>query len=149
MNRLDEKMLLRLLAGELDEVSAEELTRAIAADSELRAKHKTLAAAWDDLEAPPARPAPPELRVQVMTRIRKTAEQDMAMGWRAAPRWARAAAAVALLVGAVSGAALTRLTATEPLAAEHYLVVDLMTLAESYVDDLEAERNPGSEEVTP
>ncbi len=68
---------------------------------------------WEELELPPAAPAPPGFAARVAARARAEA----AAGELAPlPAWARAAAAVALVAGALAGVGLGRF-ATEPVSA--------------------------------
>lgn len=68
---------------------------------------------WEELELPPAAPAPPGFAARIAARARAAAT---AGELAPLPAWARAAAAGALLAGALAGVGLGRF-ATEPASA--------------------------------
>jgi anti-sigma factor RsiW len=102
MNEDLERDLLRGLRGELGARESAALRRRLAADPELRALERRLAAAWAGL-APPSEPAVPAAFAQrVMARARD--EQRADLSWSLLPRWAKLAATLALVVGIAVGA---------------------------------------------
>lgn len=104
MNARIERQLLRLLAGELAPDEARELEQRIAAEAELAAAHRRLAARWQGLEPPPPRPVPPGFAGRVVARAR--AERQSGASLAAAPAWVRLAAALSLAAGLGLGAGL-------------------------------------------
>lgn len=106
MSSAPDQDLMRLLHGELAPEEARALRARIFRDPELAAAYRRLEGTWQALELPPAAPVPPGFAGRVTARARSQAQQ---LSWANAPLWARAAAAVALVVGALVGAGFGRL----------------------------------------
>lgn len=102
--RHDDILLARHLAGELDSHEAAALERRLAAEPELAARHRRLAAVWDGLELPPPTEPPPGFAARVARRAVSGPERTTS----AAPfwGWARTTGAAALVSGLVLGGGL-------------------------------------------
>lgn len=134
MTRGTEHDLMRLLHGELPETEARELRNRLRQEPELAAVYARLDRAWNTLSLPEPAPVPPRFTGRVMAQVRR---QPPGLSWAAAPTWAKAAAAAALLAGMVLGAgAGTIWTAPEEslLAADVPVASEKSdaSLAESY-----------------
>ncbi len=108
MNEELERDLLRDLRGELGAPEAAALRRRVAADPELRALERRLAASWAALAPPPEPAVPPGFAQRVLARARD--EQRADLSWSLAPRWAKVSAALALVVGVAVGAGTVAVT---------------------------------------
>ncbi len=97
---IDERQLLRLLHDELGGAEAAELRQRLRMDVELRLRWQELEGTWQGLELAPLSPLPGHWRQQVVVAARRG---ETSWSWAAAPRWARAAATVALLAGVLLG----------------------------------------------
>jgi anti-sigma-K factor RskA len=108
MKRDLEVDLMRLLHGELPAASARELRQRMEHEPELAAAYRRLAGAWEGLELPPAAPVPLGWSGRVMAQVRAASRPgaEASLRWADAPRWVRATAAAALLVGVALGAGL-------------------------------------------
>ena len=126
MNR--ELDLMRLLHGELPEEQARELRARIERDPALAEEYRRLQRSWEDLSLPPAAPVPPGFAQRVAARARS--EQSVPV-----PRWVRAAAALALVLGTALGAGVGR--SWEPAPEQEELSEVDGSLAESYLTALE------------
>ena len=91
---------------------------------------------WDELEEPPFAGVPPGFSARVMGRVRDEAAAPARLSWSGAPRWAKAAAILALSVGAAMGAGLTAL-AHGAHDADASAFEDESTLAERYLSSLQ------------
>lgn len=107
MVRNDERQLTRWLAGELTPDEERRLRRRLADDPALAREAERLRRTWDALEEPSgaAEAVPPGFSGRVMARVREEAATPR-LSWSAAPGWARAAGAAALVVGLFLGAGL-------------------------------------------
>jgi len=106
---------------------------------------------WRQLELPPAAGAPPGFAARVAARA--AAERRAAFELPLSPRWARAAAALAVAAGVVVGASLGLLTAVDEEAAAA-LAWSEASLAEELVAGLDAGLSSlaapaAADEVTP
>lgn len=101
--RSDDRELLRLLTGELADDDRDGLTERLAADPDLASRFAELEAEWRALELPPVPTA--DLSARVIAALRQETGEAAALGWSGMPRWARAAAVLALAVGIALGAA--------------------------------------------
>ncbi|MCB9378929.1 MAG: hypothetical protein H6511_09240 [Holophagales bacterium] len=114
MNRRDEKLLIRHLAGETSPGEARDLEARLGREPELAAAYGRLRTVWGGLELPPAPGAPAGFSARVRRRLEGAAP---ATGWLGpAPVWARVAAAAALVAGVALGAGLGTLGALTPVA---------------------------------
>lgn len=112
MSRRQEIDVTRQLAGEGTPEERRAFAARLAAEPGLAREVERRRRLWDELELPPAAPAPPGFAARIAARARAAA----AAGELAPlPVWARAAAAVALVAGALAGVGLGRF-ATEPAA---------------------------------
>ncbi len=102
MTKVKERLLMRLLHGELAADEVRRLELELEHDGELRAAHRQLARVWDDLELPASEP-PAGFSAGVVAATRKL--RDGELSWSLAPAWARGGAAAALLAGLLLGAA--------------------------------------------
>jgi len=155
MTRSIEYDLMRLLHGELPAEEARALRARIFTDPELAQAYRRLESAWQGLSLPPASPVPPGFAGRVMARVRGRSAPG-SLAWSAAPGWARATAAAALVAGAVLGVGVGR---SWPAAASAERGSDTQTflsattetsLADSYwnlVEDVAA--GDGSGEAQP
>jgi hypothetical protein len=114
MNRATELEIMRLLHGELPEERARELRARIAREPELAAVLARLERTWSGLELPPPAAAPPGFAQGVLARARREGRDRGDLSWAAAPRWARAGAALALAAGLTLGAGAGRLLGGSP-----------------------------------
>jgi anti-sigma factor RsiW len=114
MNRATELEIMRLLHGELPEERARELRARIAREPELAAAWARLERSWSGLELPPPAAAPPGFAQSVLARARREGSERSDLSWAAAPRWARAGAALALAAGLTLGAGAGRLLGGPP-----------------------------------
>ncbi len=146
-NHPPDRVLMRLIHGELGDEEARELERRIAEDPELAARHHRLAAAWNGLDAPASAGAPEGFAADVVAAARR--QRSGAMGsdvrssgelsWSLAPAWARAGSMAALALGLALGASFgvdtgNGFTESELLGdQEAYLVLaEPSSLAESF-----------------
>lgn len=151
---IDDRVLLRLLQGELPPEEAAELRHRLKADRAAAARLQELERLWNGLELPPPDAAPPGFAARVAAR----AAEGSRGTWAGADApfgsaWARAAAGAALGVGLVLGAGAGWFAGERAPAAEisaeaggsalegeleadewAYLEEDPPTLAESYWD---------------
>ena len=88
--------LMRLLHGELPEEQARALRARLERDPVLAEDYRRLAETWEGLALPPATPVPLGFAQRLAARVR--AEQTLPT-----PGWVRAAAALALVIGAAVG----------------------------------------------
>jgi anti-sigma factor RsiW len=107
MTRSSEHDLMRLLHGELPADEARALRARIFAEPELTRAYRRLELTWQGLSLPPPAPAPPGFAGRVMAHVRRRSAAAP-LTWSAAPRWARAAAAAALVAGAALGVGVGR-----------------------------------------
>lgn len=128
MNRT-ELDLMRLLHGELPEERARELRARMEREPALAEEYRRLRESWENLALPPAAPVPPGFAQRVAAHAR--AERSAPM-----PGWARAAAALALILGTALGAGVGWTPAADPVEEEEISTVD-GSLAESYLTTLE------------
>ena len=106
MTRSIDYDLMRLLHGELPADEARTLRARIFTDPELAQAYRRLESTWQGLSLPPASPVPPGFAGRVMARVKS--KPAASLSWSAAPGWARATAAAALLVGATLGIGVGR-----------------------------------------
>lgn len=102
----DMRRLLRLVSGELGDDAARRLRRRAADDPSLGRELDRLEGVWAALDGAPDAGVPPGFSGRVMARVREEAVGSPRLSWVAAPLWARAAGAVALIVGLAAGAGL-------------------------------------------
>lgn len=148
MNEELERELLRQLRGELPPEEAAALERRLAADPESRARQARLAATWASLAPPPDAGVPPGFSTRVLARAR--AERGTDIRWSEAPRWAKIAAAAALVVGVATGAGAVRLAALpapDAAAAAEWAEFSEQGLGESYLATFDGDEAPPT--VTP
>lgn len=133
MKRGTEHDLMRLLQGELPEAEARELRARLRREPELAAVYERLERTWRFLSLPETAPAPPGFAGRVMAHVR---QRPPGLSWAAAPAWAKATAAAALLAGMVLGAGAG---AVWPVSEEGFLSAETsvssehdLSLAESY-----------------
>src|SRR5262245_1778036 len=107
MTRSFDYDLMRLLHGELPADEARARRARIFTDPELAQAYRRLEATWQGLSLPPASPVPPGFTGRVMARVRSKPASSFT--WSAAPAWARATAAAALLAGATLGIGVGRI----------------------------------------
>ena len=98
-----------------------------------------LRSVWDELEEPPFAGVPPGFSERVMARVRDEAAAPARLSWAGAPRWAKAAAILALSAGAAMGAGLAALApeAHDSIAADASAFEEESTLAERYLSSLQ------------
>ncbi|HET9228914.1 MAG TPA: hypothetical protein VFR31_19710 [Thermoanaerobaculia bacterium] len=120
--------LMRLLHGELPEERARELRARIERDPALAEEYRRLQRSWEDLALPPAAPVPPGFAQRVAARARSESSAPV-------PRWVRAAAALALVLGTALGAGVGR--SWEPAPEQEEVSEVDGSLAESYLTALE------------
>lgn len=109
MEAHDTRQLVRLVSGRLDGDAARRLRLRAAEDPALALELARLERAWAALDDAPAPAVPPGFAGRVMARVREEARNDQRsprLSWLAAPTWARAAGAVALVAGLAAGAGL-------------------------------------------
>lgn len=128
MNRT-ELDLMRLLHGELPEERARELRARMEREPALAEEYRRLQESWENLALPPAAPVPPGFAQRVAARAWPERSAPM-------PGWARAAAALALILGTALGAGVGWTPAADPVEEEEISTVD-GSLAESYLTTLE------------
>jgi ferric-dicitrate binding protein FerR (iron transport regulator) len=104
MNRRDEKLLTRHLAGETSHADERELAARLAREPDLAAALERLGSVWSGLELPPTAQAPPGFAEHVRRRALESSGAGETIG--PAPLWARVAAAAALVAGVALGAGL-------------------------------------------
>jgi hypothetical protein len=113
---VSDRRLIRYLHGELPPDEVRQLRAALAQDPTLQARLQELHRLWQGIHADPPTPAPfgfvPKL--QRLADERRAAAASTAMGWGAAPPWARALAGAALLAGVAIGVGLGRLPLPPP-----------------------------------
>lgn len=131
----DERLLLRLLHGELPPDETAALERRLEGEPALAARYRRLAELWHGLELPPAA-VPVDFRRDVLRAVERRVADD----GTPAPAWLRLAAAAALLVGLGLGVGLGRLGVAAAGEQESWpvLVDEAPTLAERYWQSLEA-----------
>lgn len=107
----EEKALLELLPllrpGGLSNLSVQrrrELGERIEQDPRLAVAFARWQGLWDGLDLPSASAAPLGFAPRVAAQVRRRSEGEL--NWSRAPRWARLAAAAALLVGTLGGVSL-------------------------------------------
>lgn len=107
MERETERQLMRWLAGELEADEARRLRDRLAKDPVLAREAERLRRTWSALEEPAGAvpPVPAGFSGRVMARVREEAAPPR-LSWSAAPGWARAASAAALVAGLFLGAGL-------------------------------------------
>ena len=98
--------LLQMLHGEASESDSAELRHRMETDEELRRAFERFSRVWDDLQPPPPSIVT-EASARAMVRRILAAESQAAWGWKAAPNWARATGAIALVTGVVAGSAVS------------------------------------------
>jgi anti-sigma factor RsiW len=140
MNRRMELDLMRLLHGELPEEQARALRARLERDPVLAEEYRRLAGTWEGLALPPAASVPLGFAQRVAARARS--EQNLPT-----PGWVRAAAALALVIGAAVGVGVGEswpLPETAPETAAQVQSVDQEepsavdgSLAESWLTTLE------------
>ncbi|HEX3529241.1 MAG TPA: hypothetical protein VH988_19460 [Thermoanaerobaculia bacterium] len=140
MNRATEIELMRLLHGELPAEPAAALRARMEREPELAAACARLENAWSGLELPPAAPAPPAFAQRVLRQARRQPDVSWP-SWSAAPRWARATAAAALVAGLALGLGAGKLAGTRsPQDTDSALAISAggggPSLAETYWDSL-------------
>lgn len=118
-DRAADRRLMRYLHGELPADEVRRLRAELARDPALQARLAELHRLWQGLQPSPPTPAPfgyvPKL--QRLAEKRRVETATSALGWGAAPPWARALAGAALLAGTALGVGLGRLPqATVPTA---------------------------------
>jgi anti-sigma factor RsiW len=148
MSSATDQDLMRLLHGELPEAEARALRARVFRDPELTAAYRRLERAWQRLELPPAAAAPVGFAGRLIARARA---QPQRLSWGNAPLWARAAAAVALVAGALLGAGVGRLVprpASETAAEAEDLFGAEPSFADSYWQAV-GEPTPEPTEVAP
>lgn len=99
-----ERLMVRRLGGELSTEETAELERRLAADPEAAELFARMQDRWQSLGDLPSAARPVDLAQDLMAAARK--EGDSEMGWSAAPTWARACAALALVFGSLLGTIL-------------------------------------------
>jgi len=146
MNRATEIELMRLLHGELPAGQAAALRARMEREPELAAAWARLENAWSGLELPPAAPAPPAFAQRVLAQARR----QPGLSWSAAPRWARATAAAALVAGLALGLGAGKLAggARSSQDTDSALAISAVggspSLAETYWDSLADLGDPGT-----
>ncbi|MEM8963029.1 MAG: hypothetical protein AAGD38_16215 [Acidobacteriota bacterium] len=127
--RDDERQLIRLLHGELDDVSTERLRARLAAEPALAARHARLGAVWRDLEGPSETSvADPAFKHQVMARVRDRSMASTASWTRS---WVATAAATVLtgvMIGLGAGQLVVAPSPPSSLPAPTVMVADLDTI---------------------
>ena len=108
-----DRRLMRYLHGELPAAEVQELRAELARDPSLQARLHELHRLWQGLKAAPPTPVPYGYvgKVQRLAEEQRRREGTSALGWAAAPPWARALAGAALLGGVAIGVGLGRLQA--------------------------------------
>ncbi len=148
MNRRDEKLLTRHLAGETTSAEESELAAKLAGDPELAMALARLRRAWTGLELPPPAPAPPGFAGRVRVRIAGLSAAGELIG--PAPVWARVAAAAALVAGVALGAGVGALDRVDQTANDGALVGDDLgsdAIAGAYLEALAGSANALDEEA--
>ncbi len=128
MNPRTELDLMRLLHGELPEERARELRARMEREPALTEEYRRLQESWENLALPPTSAVPPGFAQRVAALARSERVTPM-------PGWARAAAALALILGTAIGAGVGW-TPADPAQDEEPAVVD-GSLAEDYLTTLE------------
>ncbi len=133
--------------GELSAERQSELAEWLEQDPQLAATFARWQRRWDGLELPPVAAAPLGFAVRVAAQVRSRSEGELS--WSCAPRWARLAAAAALVVGTLGGVSfglwqsesvqLGELANHGSLAEDYWLIIDTAQ-AEEGVDGGEALR---------
>lgn len=113
-----ERDLMRLVHGELPAGEARALRERLAREPELAARHRRLAAVWEGLELPPPSPVPPGFARRVATRAAAERRAEGRVAWSQAPRWARAAGALAMVAGLALGSWLGERGQAVPASGE-------------------------------
>jgi len=133
MNPRTELDLMRLLHGELPEERARELRARMERDPALAEEYRRLQESWEGLALPPTSPVPPGFAQRVAALARSERVAPM-------PGWARAAAALALILGTALGVGVGSgvewTPAGDPVQEEEPSAVD-GSLAEDYLTALE------------
>ncbi len=110
-DRAADRRLMRYLHGELPADEVRQLRAELARDPALQARLAELHRLWQGLQPSPPTPAPfgyvPKL--QRLAEKRRVETVTSALGWGAAPPWARALAGAALLAGTALGVGLGRM----------------------------------------
>lgn len=127
MNRMELDLML-LLHGELPEERARELRAQMEREPALAEEYRRLQESWENLALPPTAAVPPGFAQRVAAHAQ--AERSAPM-----PGWARAAAALALILGTALGAGVGW-TPADPVQDEESVAVD-GSLAEDYLTALE------------
>ena len=101
-----------------------------------------LRSVWDELEEPPFAGVAPGFSARVMGRVRVEAAAPARLSWAGAPRWAKAAAILALSAGAAMGAGLAALAhhphhSNDAHDADASAFEEESTLAERYLSSLQ------------
>lgn len=107
MKRGMEKILMRLLRGELSPDEARELRARMRREPELAEAYGRLERTWQGLALPPAAPIPSGFAGRVMAQVRSQPAPG-SLSWSSAPGWVRATAAAALMAGAALGLGVGR-----------------------------------------
>jgi len=116
MDRKTEQQLLRLLAGELSNESAQNLRLRLENESELQHAFTVLQERWQTLELPPLEAVHPSFTSRVVRQAVTGPSFEAAGLGRSSPLWARATAAVALAGGILVGALLASPSTTDDWA---------------------------------
>lgn len=144
-----ERHLLRRLRGELSAADGESLERRLGEDPEARELAARLATAWESLSLPPDAAIPPGFASRVLARARD--ERESELSWALAPRWAKLAAAAALVVGIAAGAGAVAvavdLRGEDGADAIAWSSLDDQGMGESYLVALESEDESGRVEA--
>ncbi len=100
----DIKLLMRYVAGELDEAARRRLKERLDEDEQLRAALRQLRSTWSALSPPIGEPKVPDQTSRILSEIRRRRERDPGVaGWFAAPVWIKAGSLASLAVGLVMG----------------------------------------------
>ena len=112
-DREADRRLMRYLHGELPAAEVQELRAELARDPALQARLHELHRLWQGLKSAPPTPVPYGYvgKVQRLGEERQRRAASSALGWGAAPPWARALAGAALLGGVAIGVGLGRMQA--------------------------------------
>ncbi|MEO8502618.1 MAG: hypothetical protein ABI609_01865 [Acidobacteriota bacterium] len=140
--------LIRLLHGELPPAEAKALSQRLEREPALLAEYRKLEWAWTHLGPDPAALPRPGFATSVMAQARGASSPAAGLEWSFAPVWAKVAAIVALLVGAVlgSGLALSGTDRPDPASDTEAMISSQLTMADSYETALQSPAGLGGDD---